>query len=269
MRLRRRLLPALATLAAGALAVPLASCGADDLNPEAVAEAAEATAAADSMRFRMVMTAEGEAVEADGYAATDPLRMRMTMELPPLGEVETVLDERAMYLRVPPEFAEAFGAGDAEWVKVDLEDLTGMGLGGATSGALGSPDPVQQLETLKAMGDIEEVGTEEIDGVETTRYRGEIDLREAVGFAAPDQQDALERSIDAFAKLNDGETVVPTEVWVDEDSLVRRMTQRYGETLGAITIDFSDYGADEDVEVPSGDDVTDITDQVGAVAPGP
>ena len=61
---------------------------------------------------------------------------------------------------------------------------------GSTSGQLqqlGQGDPSQALDYLRATGEVEEVGTEQIDGVETTHYRGTIQL-DAVAEQVPAEQ---------------------------------------------------------------------------------
>ncbi len=101
-------------------------------------------------------------------------------------------------------------------------------------------------------GDIEEVGPEDVRGVATTRYRMTVDLSDVEG--------AAEEGL--------GETV-PTEVWVGEDGLVRRLRQRLrisdagqrGEV--DFTVEYFDFGVDERIEPPPQDDVISAEEAFG------
>ncbi|HEY8583518.1 MAG TPA: hypothetical protein VIL49_11245, partial [Capillimicrobium sp.] len=84
-----------------------------------------------------------------------------------------------------------------------------------------------------------------------------------VQFADPADRASLQAGIDQFAKTNGGSAIVPVEVWVDDESLVRRMRQSFGgEPSGTMTMDLYDYGAEEDVQIPSSDEAVDVTEEL-------
>ncbi len=128
-------------------------------------------------------------------------------------------------------------------------------------GAPGSDDPFAFVEMLREIGDVEELGTDTINGVEAIGFRVEVDpvdATEAFGEDASDIDDAF-----------DGETL-PFEVWVSADGLPVRLSMVFDEDLmGAMDetgemdgvsmsmqIDFFDLGEDVEIEVPDPSEVT-------------
>ncbi len=137
---------------------------------------------------------------------------------------------------------------------------------------------------------VEEVGHEEVRGVETTHYTatvslGELaeqelealppELRDKVGPGGP----ALAQFGRLGAYLHDIDA--PTEVWVDDDGRLRKMTMLIDmrRALGSVappvedlddvddlslayTFEMYDYGVDVDVEAPPADEVMDVTDGI-------
>ena len=115
------------------------------------------------------------------------------------------------------------------------------------------PDVVH-TRALAGAEDVEELGTETVDGVETQHFGGTYRLASALETLDPEQAAALEASFEQFGnQIADAE--LPFEVWVDGDGRVRRMVQEM-EVLGS-TVSFEqryfDFGADVDIQVPEGD----------------
>ena len=84
-------------------------------------------------------------------------------------------------------------------------------------------NPLFLLRLLRGTlsGSVEEVGREQVGGVPTTRYRLNIDREKAVKDDAEDVQDAFET---VFKSVFATRTVLPGEVWLDDDGLPRRYT---------------------------------------------
>lgn len=99
-------------------------------------------------------------------------------------------------------------------------------------------DPSQVLEFVKDAGDVDEEGEEQLFGVKTTHYKGELDP--------------------AKLDLEPGSTRGPIriEVWVDDDDLVRRteLSARFAEagTTSALSLkqDLSDFGTEVHADAP-------------------
>jgi hypothetical protein len=265
----RKLLPILA--AAGALALPIAGCGGDTvdgLDPTAaVAQAADRTAAVEGMHMTLSVQVAGQSVDGEGFV--DPVKQQghITMTMPGVGDIETISDKLKVYMRLPDALmSEADVPDGKEWIAIDLQKaLAGQGVDLGSFMNNGTTDPGAQLRQLKAMGDIEKQGTEDVGGVQTTHYSGTVDLRKAPDVVPADQREAARASAEKLIRLAGGESQIPTELWIDDEGHVRRLTQTTPTSAGDIktTIEYTDFGGTEAIEIPSADDTYDISDELG------
>ncbi|HEX6131411.1 MAG TPA: hypothetical protein VF044_06740, partial [Actinomycetota bacterium] len=148
---------------------------------------------------------------------------------------------------------------DAGWLRIDMGDA---GLGDAFGGAGGATgDPSAFLNYLRGADDVEIVGTEEVNGAETTHFRGTLDL---AGIAAALPKD--ERH-DASAQLDElerqlGDVRTTFDAWVDGDGVPRRFVLDFSspEDQGSFVmrIDVVQIGGEVEIDVPSGGAVTDL-----------
>ena len=263
-------------IAASLAAIGLAGCGgseglSEDLSPQAaVAEAATKTADAGSARIDMSAAIKGGAQSFTmvGRGEFADQRGRMTFDLSDqTGQqlsMEMIFDQLVIYMRFPPELGAQLPAGKS-WVKMDLEALgREQGIDLAELVQAGQSDPTQALQYLRgASDDFEKVGEEEIRGVDTTHYRGTVDLRKAAGQLSEEAR----KSVDRIVELT-GEISFPFDVWIDEGGLARRI--KYDQPLPgaqgatmAMTMDFYDFGVEVDVEPPSDDEVIDLQELIG------
>lgn len=189
--------------------------------------------------------------------------------------VEIVLDGDVMYMK--------FGLfsnlvpGVKPWIRLDLASLASQeGLDLSQFQSLNQGDPSQILEYLRAAGGVEEVGAEEVRGVETTHYKGVIDLDRVVELAPADVRDQLRQSIDQLERQA-GLTELPVEVWVDGDGLPARIQYSFaGSVLGdggedyttIFTMELYDWGTEVAVEPPPAGEVTDISELTELVGAG-
>ena len=121
-----------------------------------------------------------------------------------------------------------------------------------SSGPPASPD--EFLDYLHGVApDPERLGEESVRGVETTRYRTELDLRRATRRDLErdgwDDQH-IERVLEGMA---DGP--VEVEVWIAEDGLIRRIVWRNESTRepswsSETTTEFFDFGIETAIEPP-------------------
>jgi hypothetical protein len=148
------------------------------------------------------------------------------------------------------------------WASVDLGRMGG--LTGTDLAQLGSSnEPTSGLELLTGAEDVEQVGHDEVGGAATTHYRATVDLRKAVEEAGAVTDRA---QFEQFAELL-GDGRVDVDVWLDAEDRVRRM--RYEQPMpgddapsATVTVELSDFGTKEQVEVPAPADVTDVTDRL-------
>lgn len=277
---------ALAVSLAAVTALGASACGesAPATPRAAVVQAANKTSEAGSSRasFELTMTGLAPApltMTGEGIFDSSERKGRMTMDLSELaagtgqelGEIEVIIDEFVVYMRFP--FLQELQPGLEPWVKFDIRELgkeQGFDLGQLSQ--LNQNDPSQALQYLRAASeDVEEVGKEEVRGVETTHYRMTIDLRKVVERAPEDQREQLRATIDQLIEASGIETM-PTEVWIDEEGLARRIKLAYGamelapgQTGGmTMTMELFDFGVEVDIQPPPPEDVTDIRELLGA-----
>jgi hypothetical protein len=244
----------------------LAGCGGDTASLDPIAQAADKTREAKSARFTLRAEirdpTEGVLAFSGPGAFTDrgqSMRMRMTVNATadtPKTVFEMLLVGETYYMR-SPLFGVLLPSGK-RWVK--FTDPNGAVLSG-----LGQNDPAQVLEFLRATGDVDEVGTETIRGVETTHYKAEVEIEKVADRASPEQRPRVERLIDAIKSA--GIEKIPLEVWVGDDDLVRRMKMDWtfsnpdkpSERASIkFTMDLFDFGADVSVEAPPASHVADL-----------
>jgi hypothetical protein len=258
-----------------ALALALAAAcggGAGGLSPQAiVSDAATKSEEAGSSRVDLELTMSGFApgeltIAGEGVQDSEQQLARFTFDLSEisaltgggvdLSEIEMVMAGSSLYIRLP--FLES--AGLKPWVEIDLQKVgKEKGLDLPALQQLGQADPALTFAFLRAAGDdTEEVGEEEVRGVQTTQYKTTVDLDRAAEQASAEQRAAIQA-----LKEDTGLEVVPVNAWIDDDGLVRRIDFDYEDVElqpgkrgdMALRMEFYDYGADVNVEQPPPDEV--------------
>jgi hypothetical protein len=239
-----------------------------------IVQAASRTAASSSARFSFTASLSGGAVEGSwsGEGAFAGAKGRMTLDLSGLGtgagafaggKTEVVTDGLVAYMKVPPSLVQALPQGKA-WLKLDLAKLgEAQGIDLAQLMQFNQSNPNGALRYLRgATENFEAVGEEEVRGVETTHYRGTIDLRAVASQAPPAARKSYERIIEIS-----GTSRIPMEAWIDDDGLARRL--RYEQPLGhgqgnlAFTMDLYDFGVDVAVRIPPQPQTIDLMELIG------
>jgi hypothetical protein len=188
--------------------------------------------------------AAGQSVTLSGTGDFDAVSHAGTLHVDfALGGVQTGLDEVLSGSDVyasSPLFAVVLPGGK-KWLKVDLRNPP-KSLGAAAS-ALASQDPSAALAQLRALSGLREVGTQTIGGVQTTRYRGRIDVSKLPAASA-----AVVRS--------SGAAFGPVDVWVGSDGYVHRVRVASTASAGGqkvrtvLAMTLSDFGKQVSVTVP-------------------
>lgn len=292
-----------AGLIAGVLAVGgAAGCGSSDdpgsANVDVLAQAADATAKQKS--FRMVSTTEqslaGQSfkVTTNGDYAGD--RGRATLDFGSLSamlgglpggadviaglggkaalKAEMVVDGNTLLVRSPAlkTALKKYANQDVQdWASVDIAKLGktfGIDLGSLLAGSTGSAQPVAYMRALT--GSLEKVGTAQIDGVQTTHYRGTLDLANIPKDSVPPQMANSFKQLAAVLKKSGASTKSPVEVWVGKDGLVRReiITQKIAGNTSRTTVNFSQYGEAISIPLPPAAERFDALALVETLAPG-
>lgn len=255
---------ALALLAAAGVVAVAAGCGgagtslsADPLTPEQLAQAASASAEAQSSRFELAfdMTFPGMpgTFAFSGEGAFDATNERATMSLdlsslggllgglmgglggftpgqappdftrPDAWKLDAIVDGQVVYLRFPAMSSEL--PEGKTWVRMDAaaQGKTAQDFGLSGLGDFTNEDPRALLEILEAVsGEIETVGTEELRGTQTTHYRATLDLRHFDQLAPKADSQELGEMLDELVEQA-GFSELPFDVWLDDEGLVRKV----------------------------------------------
>lgn len=261
---RRRLVSG-TVAAAGALAVLLGGCGTDEgggsgagktsapsaanLSPaQKVAAAADVTKEKSTAKFdmKMDMTVLGTAVKMSGEGQMDSAKQAVTMTMsskPPGGKtvkMKMIGIGDTVYMQV---------TGKKQWVKLDTSKASQLGVDQSNS------DPTAQLDMLKQVSDdVKEAGRETVNGVETTKYTGTIDLDKA----AAAEGEAGAKASDSYKEL--GLLDMPFELYIDDDGMPSRMIMKAsgessteglkGEIKFTMTVNYTDWGKPVTIKAP-------------------
>jgi hypothetical protein len=261
---------ALAVLLLGGGAVACGKGGSDSARDEspkmtpaaAVAKAAKNAEEITSFRYRMTgRTPDEGRIKAEASMRTEPT-IGMSMKVRALdqgadGAAEIRLVNKVMYIGGNGAAAEM--PDGKSWMKLDMSSLGAEeGIGSSALGGQAKKNPADQSTFLTGSKDVKKVGTETVDGVETTHYKGTVtmmELRESL----QDEDDAtLERRFDQFMGL--GVDKLTMDMWIDEDDHTRQFRMRGDADKGPLdmTITFLDINKPVTIKAPPAKDTMDI-----------
>ncbi|MEV0978232.1 hypothetical protein [Streptomyces sp. NPDC049915] len=144
-----------------------------------------------------------------------------------------------------------------EWMKVDASALFGDKGAQALNGSSGAGSPSASMRGLKYANDVDDLGTETVDGQRAHHYKAVIDrahmgrFKEAYG-----DDDSL------FGSMTGGVDSITMDVWVNGKDLPVRMKQQLGRAT--VTMDFEKFGATATVTAPPAAQTGDLTDAIKA-----
>ncbi|MEU0999426.1 DUF1396 domain-containing protein [Streptomyces tibetensis] len=269
--------------AAGACALLLAvgavGCGSEQ-SPEmtpaaAVAKAAKNTEDITSLQYRLKGTVpESGRVEGEASMRLKPtiaMSMKMTALDQAAGEsMEIRLVDKAMYLGGGAEMAKEMDG--KRWLKFDLsgsdaaKDLDKMG-----SPSQAEQNPAAESTFLTGAKDVKKVGSEKVEGVETTHYTGTVtlaDLRASLKDGKAQTRKQREKSIKQYEKL--GVDKFTMDMWVDGEDHTKQFRMKGEADKGPMdmTITFLDYNKPVTVTAPPAKDVADLSEMFKELGQG-
>jgi hypothetical protein len=229
----------------------LTGCG-GPASPEVVlASASEKFDAQSSASVRMTMngTIAGREFTALGIGKMDLKRDRvsMTVAIRSAGrgmQIDEIVVGKTVYVRLP-------AMNDLSWMSMDAATAFGA------DPSKGVADPISSVDATAAIRAIQVMGTSKLGGVPVTRYRGTVDMAQALGGTANGGSGAAQLF----------EAQVPFDLWIDEEGLPRKLsnTVQYTAAQGGgsytATIEFSDFGGAVSILEPDPRTVTPITEQ--------
>ncbi|WP_430382598.1 hypothetical protein [Streptomyces sp. P10-4] len=138
-----------------------------------------------------------------------------------------------------------------DWIKVDGSAVFGKKGAQAFSGDNGSPSA--SMKGLKYAKDVDNLGTETVNGQRTTHYRAVIDKAGMGRFA-----DAYGEGSPMGAAT--GAKSIAMDVWVGSGDLPVRLKQKLGTMT--ISMDFDKFGKTAAVKAPPAARIADLTEMV-------
>jgi hypothetical protein len=270
-RRRRHLWQLLAGLSVVVIALALfASQQGDDSGGNgplnAIAQAAEKTQGEDggraTMRSVVSSPSEPEPLEISGqmsFDADERSRGVLKFPNPDTGqsvEMEMVSDGATIYMR-----SSMFGSlpDGREWMSLDLASAAGLDRDTLLPS---EGDAKGELELLEETSDVRKLGEVEVNGVSTTHYGGTVGASENADRLREEGGDE-----DFASRMEEENSAIRVEAWIDADELVRRMRivqttpgdDGEGSTTMDMRMDFFDFGIDPEIDVPDSDEVFDAT----------
>lgn len=218
-------------------------------------------------------------VDAAGTVSMTDMEMDVTLKgkpifdlmgIPAEDDIRLVWLGAKAYIKVPEAFVEQVPDG-RPWIGVDLAGVTGTD--DAAFEAFMRMDLAASLAPFQAGASLDADGTEEVGGVETTRWKGEMSMEDYLDTLPADERDELRKSLTSGPTALSEEDLArkqPVTFWIDEDHRPRRMesTTTMAATkempAGTMTMrsDYSDFGGPAPVTAPAEDEVWDATDAI-------
>ncbi|MBN0044172.1 DUF1396 domain-containing protein [Streptomyces actuosus] len=259
-----------AVVVAALLLAGAVGCSKGDASPEmepaaAVARAAKSSDDITSFRYRLTGTVpETGRIHADAAMNVEPLAMSMKMTAEDQaadGQVELRLVDGAMYIDGGAEAAKEMDG--KSWIKLDLsatgadKELNGQQLGGGQA----DQNPAAASTFLTGSKDVKKVGTETVEGVRTTHYKGTVTLdalEKSFEKADKATREKRKKSVEQYEKM--GVDRLTMDLWVDGDEHTKRFRMRGDADKGPLdmTITFFDVNKPVTVAAPPAGDVADL-----------
>ncbi|MFH9606248.1 hypothetical protein [Streptomyces sp. NPDC017448] len=156
----------------------------------------------------------------------------------------------------------AANTGGKRWIQYSYKDLAELGgaSGDVMQDQLRTSTPDQGVKALLASGDVKKVGREDVRGVSATHYSGTVDVAELTARNSELDEKQLAEFKEQLALA--GVTTQTVDIWVDENDLLVKKTERGEMKTGAFnsTLFYSDYGTEVSVEKPAASDTVEFTE---------
>ena len=268
----------------------LSACGSSvKSTADPVAAAAEKTVAAKTVQFSMTIQEQMPSLSApvsmtaDGAMDFAGKKMSMSMDMSQMAalagealgsssdmKTETVIDGLVMYMKAP--FLQTILKSDKPWIKFDMESIGKQQ--GLDLSSLMSYDPsqfVRFVDYLRGSKDMQVVGHEQVRGIATTHYQGNIDFDAYLKALPADQRAAARKALDNVSKF-DKPVYSLFDVWVDGQQRIRREKFDYslsvasaGSVKTGFAIDLFDYDVPTSITIPPADQTVDMQQLAGSL----
>lgn len=234
----------------------------------AVAKAAKNTEDITSLRYRMSGRVPDEGkVSGEAAMSLKPLAISMKMASGKAGEdpVEIRLVDKAMYINGGDDSAEEMDG--KSWIKFDMSaagaddalDPDQLGAGQADQ------NPATESTFLTGSKDVKKVGTETVDGVRTTHYKGTVsvaDLKADLKGEGKGVREQREKSLKQYEDM--GVDSIAMDMWIDGDQHTKQFRMRGDADKGPLdmTVTFLDLNKPVTIKAPPAKDTVDLAEMM-------
>lgn len=222
-----------------------------------IQQASQKSSKIDTMAIDMTIKSDSSASPMSMHATTK-YRIRPTVALKMSvdsmavkgqqvsGGMEAILLGHTMYMKMP---ALSQMAGGKPWFKLDLQAIgkaSGLDLDSMLN-QVQQNGPAEQTKMLTASKNVHKVGTETVNGVQTTHYTGTVATSEGLAKLDPSAREKLQESLQKL-----GATTETYDIWVNSDSLPVKIISAMKTNDGTITTTavYSDYGKPVSISAP-------------------
>jgi hypothetical protein len=227
---------------------------------EVLAQAAQKTAEVTSYTVDAVVNAthpqqgNGRVQGRMTYQSKPQLAVDLTLDTVDMGGkslpggVRAVLQGDTVYVKV--EALKDFIGTTKPWIKVSLSEMGDSAQVNQALAQIQQFDLANVTKLVTASQDVKSVGTESVNGEDTTHYSGTFPVDAAVQLLPADKQEQARTNL---AELKD----VKFDIWVAADGLPRKLAlngQKEGGTFDA-TLFFKDFNKPVTIEAPPADQV--------------
>lgn len=228
---------------------------------QAIGLASKKTSTVDSYKVDLTVDGTGKA----SGAAHAVIQVRLRPDLAAIGNVDQIkvggssapAGERAillgdnLYAKVPSELSRF--TGGKPWVRFSVSQAARRA-GVNLNDLLKRADPAEQTKIFTGSKDVHRVGTETVDGVQTTHYQGSLTPKEAA-----EKLDSKARRSFQDLYQRDGAKQIVFDLWVGADNLPRKLTSKVttAKASASSTMVYSGYGRSFTVSAPPANQVAD------------
>ncbi|GAA0549006.1 hypothetical protein [Actinomadura livida] len=237
---------------------------------QALLKASEKTGEADTFKADLTVTGTGQGGSGE-IRANGQFQLRPTLQFSakldefsrggksvPGAQGQALFTGDVLYAKVP-QLAK-FVSGGKPWLKIDVDRAsqhTGFDIQGLI-GQVEKVDPAEQTKMFTGSKDARRVGTEKVDGVETTHYTGTVTVQDALNRLDAESREKVRKWLPA----EDAQHKINFDLWTDAENLPRKLVSKMsgeqGET-GTVTVLYSDYGESFKVNPPPSDQVGELS----------
>lgn len=188
----------------------------------------------------------GDGTAYDVQMDTEAAQMQTVQDDP---TIQCLLVDGVYYYDVDPQASGPLKG--KEWMKVDASAVFGENGAKAMTGGSGA-DPTASLKTIKYAKNVEDLGSETVDGQKTTHYRATVRASDMGKL-----KDAYTGESSLLNSTTGGATSLTIDIWVNDKDLPVRLKENIGGLK--VTMDFEKFGATADLKAPPAAETADMT----------